>query len=301
MPVDRAADRVRLRRFTFAAIITNVGIVFSGGLVRVTGSGLGCPRWPSCDGTDLVPVPGGDHGGWQAALEFGNRLLTFVVLAAAVAVLIEVHRTRPHSRLVHRAAWALPIGVVVQALLGGVTVLTSLTPIMVATHFLVSMVLIALAVVLHEHAGNPKPTGDATAIADVVRRATTVLAIVAAVVLLLGTLVTGSGPHGGDVDAPRLPFDIRLVAIAHADAVWMLLGVTVLLVVATWRHGPAPLRTAIRVLLGIEIAQGMIGYTQYVLGVPPVLVAAHILGAALLWTAVVTVWIRARLGGASAV
>ncbi|MFW5933927.1 MAG: heme A synthase, partial [Actinomycetota bacterium] len=118
--------------------------------------------------------------------------------------------------------------------------------------------------------------------------------LVAAVVLVLGTLVTGSGPHGGDIDAPRLGLDIRLMAIAHADAVWLLVGLTIATAVVAWRAGPPRLRTAVRWLVIAELAQGGIGYLQYWLGIPPELVSLHILGAAGVWLATVATWIRAR-------
>jgi heme a synthase len=283
----------RLRRFALAAIVTNVAIVFTGGLVRVTGSGLGCPTWPTCDGQNLVPRPGGEHAGWQTAIEFGNRLLTFVVLAAAVAVFLQVRRTRPHTATVERLAWALPLGVVAQALMGGITVLTGLSPLTVAAHFLLSMVLIAVAVMIHERVR--VVTADALpAASSGIRVATTALLVVAAVVLVLGTLVTGAGPHAGDASTPRLGLDIRLLAIAHADAVWALVGLTIALVAVTWRSGSPRLRFAVRALLAIEIVQGTIGYVQYATGIPEPLVAAHILGAALMWTTAVAVWVRAR-------
>ncbi len=295
--VERAADdagRQRLRRFALAAVITNIGIVFSGGLVRVTGSGLGCPTWPTCDGNNLVPLPGGEHSGIQTAIEFGNRLLSFVVLASVVAVFVQVRRTRPHPAAIERLAWVLPIGVLAQVVLGGITVLTRLSPLTVAGHFLLSMVLIAAAVALY-HRVQPAPTGaDAEPVGAGLRWATMALAVVAAVVLVLGTLVTGAGPHAGDPDVGRLGLDIRIMAIAHADAVWALVGLTIALVAVTWRSGPPRLRTALRVLLGLQLVQGAVGYTQYALGIPAALVAVHILGAALMWATVTTVWVWAR-------
>ena len=283
--------RRRLRRFTLTALVTNVLIVFSGGLVRVTGSGLGCPTWPRCDEESFGPRPGGDHAGWQTAIEFGNRLLTFVVLAAAVAVVWELRRQRTeHPRALARLAWLLPLGVLVQAVMGGITVLLGLTPWTVAAHFLLSMGLIAVAVVVHDWAAGPRngPTPGAG-----LRLATTVLLVVGFVVLVLGTLVTGAGPHAGDPSTPRLGIDIRLLALAHADAVWLFVGLTAALVAVTWR-GPARLRVAVRALLGLQLAQGTIGYVQYATGIPEALVAVHILGAALVWTATVTTWVRSR-------
>jgi heme a synthase len=288
-----AREQRRLRRFALAALVTNVAIVFTGGVVRVTGSGLGCPDWPRCDGANLTPTLGAEGQGWHELIEFGNRLLTFVVLAAAVAVFLQVRRTRPHPPLVEAMAWALPLGVLAQALLGGITVLTGLSPYTVAAHFLLSMALIAAAVVLYERVKQPAPVGTDPP-GRGLQLATTALLVVGAVVLVLGTIVTGAGPHGGDVTAPRFGVDIRTMAIAHADAVWALVGLTVALVAVTWRSGPPSLRRAIRILFVIELAQGALGYTQYALGIPAWLVAGHILGAALMWTAAVTVWIRAR-------
>lgn len=284
-------DQRRLRRVTAAALATNVLIVFSGGLVRVTGSGLGCPTWPRCDQDSFVPTPGGAHAGWQTAIEFGNRLLTFVVLAAAVAVVWELRRHREaHPRALHRLAWLLPLGVLAQAAVGGTTVLLGLTPVTVAVHFLLSMALVAVAVVVFEWVRRPP---DAHVPGASVRSATTLLAVVGAVVLVLGTVVTGAGPHAGDPDTPRLVADIRLVALAHADAVWVFVGLTAALVAVT-RHGPARVRTAARALLGLQLLQGGIGYTQYATGIPEALVAVHILGATLVWAATVLAWARAR-------
>jgi heme a synthase len=302
-PSSSRPGRDRLVPLALAAIATNVLIVFTGGLVRVTGSGLGCPTWPTCDGETIVPRPGGEHATWQTAVEFGNRLLTFLVLAVAVAVVIEVRRRRRElpARLRY-LAWALPAGVLAQALLGGVTVLTGLSPLVVAAHFLLSMVLIAIAVALwqraREHAGMVAPVPAGTPVHQVLaaglRWATTALAVVAGAVLVLGTLVTAAGPHAGDPGTERLGLDIRIMAIAHADAVWLLVGLTVALVAVTWRHGPPELRTAARALLLLEVLQGTLGYTQYALGIPAALVAAHILGAALVWATAVAVWVRAR-------
>jgi heme a synthase len=288
-PVETPELR-RLRRFALAAIVTNVGIVITGGTVRITGSGLGCPTWPSCDGDSFVPRPGGEHNSWQMAIEFGNRLLTFVVLAAVVGLIWQLYRTRPHPPVLMRTAWILPIGVVGQALLGGIVVLTGLSPFTVAAHFLLSMVLIFTAVVVHEMVR----TGATRAVPPAaIRHLTTAVAAAAFVVLVLGTVTTAAGPHGGDPSAARLDLDIRLAALAHADAVWLLLGLTLALVVLTWR-GPARVRAAARALLGFEILQGVIGYTQYALGVPEALVVLHVVGATLVWASASAAWIRAR-------
>ncbi|HSK23917.1 MAG TPA: COX15/CtaA family protein [Egicoccus sp.] len=288
-----AGSQTLLRRFALAALLTNIGIVVTGGLVRVTGSGLGCPTWPTCDGETVVPRPGSGHATWQTAVEFGNRLLTFVVLAAVVGAFVQVRRTRPHTRAVERLALALPLGVVLQAVVGGITVRMQLSPLTVAVHFLLSMVLIALAAMLYERVRG-EDRGGGLAVPAGVRHATTALLAVAAAVLVLGTVVTGAGPHAGDPGTPRLGVDIRFAAIAHADAVWLLVGLTVALVAVTWRPGPPSLRATLRWLLALEVAQGVIGYTQYALGIPEALVAIHILGSTLVWTLAVLAWVRAR-------
>lgn len=290
-PLGPLGER-RLRRAALAAIIANVAIVFTGGLVRVTGSGLGCPDWPTCDGASIAPTLATDGPGWHELIEFGNRLLSFPVLATAVIVFVLVRRSAAQHRSVVAMSWVLLLGVLFQIVLGGITVLTGLSPYTVAGHFLASMVLIAAAVILHERVR--PPAGDAQLPGRGMQYATTALMVVGAVVLVLGTVVTGAGPHGGDVAAPRFGVDIRLMAIAHADAVWAVVGLTIALVAITWRSGPPRLRTALRALLVIQLLQGALGYTQYALGIPAALVAGHILGAALFWTATSAVWARAR-------
>lgn len=279
-----------LRRATVAALATNIGIVITGGVVRVSGSGLGCPTWPQCEPGSLVPTAASEHTTWQTAIEFGNRLLTFVVLAAVVMVVWELRKhasSRPHLR---RFAWLLPIGVVTQAIVGGITVLTGLHPATVATHFLLSIGLIAVATIVYREAitGHKiKPASRA------VQHMTTAVMAVTSVVLLLGTVVTGAGPHGGDPAAARFPVNIRLAAIAHADAVWMLLGLTVALIVVT-RNADAVLKRSVVVLFAIQLAQGGIGYLQYWLGIPATIVSFHIAGAAILWAFTVNVFWLAR-------
>ncbi len=291
-PSDRS-----LRWAAMAAVVTNVLIVFTGGVVRVSGSGLGCADWPTCDGRNITPLAGGGgHAAWQGYVEFGNRLLSVPVLLAVLLVWWFVRRTGPHPPLVRRLALVLPLGVLTQIVLGGVTVLTGLSPYTVAGHFLVSMLLIAAAAGVYELVrlpdGEPAPGRG-------LQHATTVIVVVALAVLVLGTLVTGSGPHGGDLGAPRLGFDVRLMAIAHADAVWLLVGVTAASVAVTWNQPPSRFRGTLRLLLVIQLGQGALGYLQYVLGVPPTLVSLHIVGATAMWLTAVLAWTRARARGGS--
>ena len=288
----RRPSREALRGAALAALIANMVIVFTGGIVRVTGSGLGCTDWPTCDGTNITPIAGGGgHEVWQGYVEFGNRLLSAPVLLTAVLVWWFVRRTGPHPPVVRRLALLLPLGVIGQVVLGGVTVLTGLSPYTVAGHFLASMVLIAAAAGVYELVRAPDgvpPAGRG------VQRAMSAVLVVAMVVLVLGTVVTGTGPHGGDVNAPRFPLDLRVMAIAHADAVWLLLGLTGATVAVTWRSGPARFRRTVRLLFIVQLAQGGLGYLQYWLGVPPTLVSFHIMGATIMWAIAVLAWARAR-------
>jgi cytochrome c oxidase assembly protein subunit 15 len=265
-------------RLLWFNLIVEVGIVVTGGLVRLTGSGLGCPTWPQCVPGSYTPVVEQAEG-YHKYIEFGNRTLTGVVGIAALAVLIGVWR-RLRLRLL---AVLLLIGVVVQAGLGGITVLTGLHPTTVAAHFLVSMVLIAISVLLL--LGAKEGDGDPQLLVPVpVVRLAQLLTAVGAVVLALGTVVTGSGPHSGDADQPaRFALDPRTISWLHADMVLLFVGLLVgLLVALTLVKAPAVTQRRARWVLGVTLAQGLIGYTQYATGLPEVLVLGHMLGASLL-------------------
>ena len=257
--------------------------MLTGGVVRITGSGLGCEEWPTCDGTSVVPRPGAEAG-WHQFVEFGNRTLTFVVLATAVWAVWAVRRDAPDRPDLRGLAWGLVGGVLAQAVLGGITVLTDLNPLVVAGHFLLSMVLIAVAVVLFDRASSPAPAEPLPALRWLAR----VLVPVAGVVLVLGTLVTATGPHAGDPGTPRLGLDIRTMAVAHADAVWALVALTVAVLVVARALGATRTARAATVLLVVEVAQGGVGYLQYALGIPASLVSLHLLGACLVWVGAVS-------------
>ena len=293
--VTPSPRRSRLARATRPVLLANlvcqVGIILTGGLVRLTGSGLGCPTWPECVPGSYTPVVTQPQG-FHKYIEFGNRTLTGVIglaaLAAFVVVLADVlRRRRPGARLERGllALAAVPfLGVVAQAVLGGITVLTGLSPETVAAHYLLSSVLVvastALLLVLH-HPTPPVARREVHWIAWAV-------AVVCGVVLVLGTVVTGSGPHSGDADTPnRFGFDPRTVSWLHADAVWLFVGLVVALLLAMRLVGATP--TAYRRgvwLLGVTVAQGAIGYVQYFTGLPISLVSLHMLGSALLTVAV---------------
>jgi cytochrome c oxidase assembly protein subunit 15 len=266
-------------RVALVNAVANGVIVVTGGAVRLTGSGLGCPTWPRCTDDSLVPTRElAGHG----LIEFGNRTLTFVLTVAVIATLVAVWRS-PRRDLRPLAVLSF-LGIPVQAVLGGITVLTGLNPWTVAGHFLLSSVLVAVATVLWLRSREPG-VGQ-----HVVRRPipllVTGIAVVTGAVLVVGTVVTGSGPHSGDPAAGRTGFDPELVSQLHADVVFLLIGLTVALLVALYAtDSPGRVRRAARDLLVVELAQGVIGYVQYFTHLPVVLVLLHMLGAVLITVA----------------
>jgi cytochrome c oxidase assembly protein subunit 15 len=263
-------------RVALVNAIANGVIVVTGGAVRLTGSGLGCPTWPRCTGSSIVPTPElAGHG----VIEFTNRLLTFVLTAAAIATVVVV--VRSVRRDLRRLALISFLGIPAQALLGGVTVLTGLNPWTVAAHFLLSMVLVAIAITLWLRSREPgvgQPLLQRPFVLLVAG-----IAVVTAVVLFIGTVVTGSGPHSGDPKAGRTGFDPELVSQLHADVVFLLVGLTVAMLVALYATGsPDRVRRAARDLLVVELAQGVVGYVQYFTNLPIVLVLVHMAGAVLI-------------------
>jgi cytochrome c oxidase assembly protein subunit 15 len=273
---------MKLRRFLYGALLTlQAGLVLTGGAVRITGSGLGCPTWPECTPGSYTPVPHQAEGQLHAWIEFGNRLLTFALIAVALAVLINVlYRGRRDLRSL---ALGQVLGILGQGILGGITVLTDLHPLPVAGHLLLSIILIAGAASLYsrrEYSARPRTDLD-----KLTNRVSVLHIGLTFVVIILGTVVTGSGPHAGDEKAQRFGFDIRTVSWLHADAVIALLGLTAAYYILV-RNDPKLLRR-VQVFLVVALAQGAIGYIQYFTGIPEILVAAHLLGATLVW---ITAW-----------
>lgn len=256
-------------------LAVNILIVVTGGVVRLTASGLGCPTWPRCTDESFVP-----HGelGLHGAIEFGNRLVTFLLAAVAIATFVAARRYGRRSLV--RPAFVIGLGVPAQALIGGVTVLTDLNPWVVAFHLLVSMAMIQVAVVLLRRLRE----GDGPALPTVPSAVTWLVRttfVVGWAVLYLGTVVTGSGPHAGDLDAVRNGLDPAALSQLHTDAVFLLLGLTVGSLFAL-KAVAAPERAvrAAWVLLALELAQGLIGFVQYFTGLPVLLVGLHLLGSA---------------------
>ncbi|HET7734376.1 MAG TPA: COX15/CtaA family protein [Nocardioidaceae bacterium] len=276
MGVTRPAWAERwMRTLAWASLVANVAIVVSGGVVRLTGSGLGCPTWPRCTEESFTP-----HGelGIHGAIEFGNRMVTFLIAAVAIATFVAAWRYGRQS--LTRIAIVLALGVPAQAVIGGISVKTELNPWVVALHLLVSMAMIGVAVLLlrrlDEGDGRPVAT-----VPDAIGWIVRACFVTGWVVLYVGTVVTGSGPHAGDENAPRNGLDPLSMSQLHTDFVMVLLGLTIALVLAlrAVEAPPIAFRAAVALLV-VELAQGAVGFTQYFLDLPVALVALHLLGAA---------------------
>ncbi len=271
------------RLITATALVALVAIVVSGAAVRLTGSGMGCPTWPSCEDGSLVPRGATGVHGW---VEFVNRTFTGAVSVAVALAVLGSRRLQQRRRDLTLLSWGLVAGVFAQALLGGLVVLVEVAPIAVAGHYLLSAVLVANAVVLHHRAALPEH-GRRSAATPALLRLSNVLVATGAAVLVTGTLVTGSGPHGGDEAADRLPFAVRSVVPFHSAAAWALLVVAMVLLYRADRGDVAPeVLGRGRLLIAAIGLQGTIGYIQYFADVPEGLVGIHVLGSALVWVAV---------------
>jgi cytochrome c oxidase assembly protein subunit 15 len=259
-------------------LFLQAALVVTGGAVRLTGSGLGCPTWPECTPGSYTPVPHQAEPQLNVWIEFGNRLLTFVLVIASVAVIIAVLKSKRKD--LRGLAIGQFLGIFGQGILGGITVLTDLNPIPVAGHLLLSIILIAGATSLYSRRYLPAVFIEAESLTSKISKAHIAISFL---VIVLGTIVTGSGPHAGDAQAKRFGFDIRTVAWMHADVVIFLLGLTLAFYVA--QGTSAKTKKTIKTFTVIALAQGAIGYVQYFTGIPEVLVAAHLLGATLVWIA----------------
>ncbi|MER3452979.1 MAG: cytochrome oxidase assembly protein [Acidimicrobiia bacterium] len=295
--VDGPYDRCRMRfcrigprtyrRVTLAAALSLAAITVTGGAVRLTGSGLGCPNWPTCEeGRIVAPLE------YHAMVEFVNRMVTGAVSAAViVAVAGSLLRTPRRADLV-RLSLGLVAGMVGQIVLGGLVVLFHLSPLLVMGHFVVSMLLVWCAVVLHHRAGIPDGAAAAPVLDSSLMPLRRLVPAACSLVLLLGTVVTGSGPHPGSHDGQvveRLPFAIRDVARLHAGAVWLFLALVVTAAVLLVRaRAPRHLLRRAELLAAAIVAQGTLGYVQYFAGVPALLVGFHIAGAVAVWWAALT-------------
>jgi len=265
-------------------LFAQAAIVVTGGAVRLTGSGLGCPTWPECTPGSYTPKPYQVEEQVKVWIEFGNRLLTFVLVIAAIIVVLSV--LAAGRKDLRGLALGQILGIVGQGVLGGITVLTGLHPATVGAHFLLSIVLIAGATSLRaqRHAPSVKIQSE-----PLVKKIATAHIITTFIVLVLGTIVTGSGPHAGDATAPRFSFDLRTVAWLHADVVIALLGITFGLFVV---HGTSvETKKRLKIFLAIALSQGLVGYVQWFTDLPEILVGFHLAGSTLVWIASWRIWL----------
>ncbi|WP_195210399.1 COX15/CtaA family protein [Actinomarinicola tropica] len=291
-PAERTVSPATFRRITLAVLVTQVVIVLTGAAVRLTGSGLGCSNWPNCTEERLVaPME------YNALIEFVNRLVSFPVLAAVLVALWAARRRTPYRSDLFTLSAVILGGVVAQVLIGAVVVWLHLLPSTVIVHFLISMVLIGTSVALHHRAradldADGRPGGGRRAwVASRSHGLANLLVVGAGAVLVTGTLVTGSGPHGGDEEAERLGLFLPTITRVHAVTVWIFLAVLVVTLLVLRREGaPRTVLQAGTTILAVGVAQGSIGYLQYWNGVPELLVFLHIIGAMAVWGT--AVWFR---------
>ena len=290
---------LRVQRFIAAAVVlTQGGIAVTGAIVRVTSSGLGCPTWPQCFPGSFVPVPVAEVPIVHQAVEFGNRMITFLVVLTAIAAVLAVLRAR-RRREVLVYAWLMPASTVLQAVLGGITVLTGLLWWTVAIHLLVSMLMVWLAVQLFVKIGEPDTGVPTLLVPSALRQLTVLSAVALSVVLIAGTMVTGAGPHAGDKSAtapvPRLGLDIVTLVYRHSALVaaylCLLIGLAFGLLAV---RAPRFVTMRVVVLLVAVALQGMVGTVQFFTGVPAALVAVHVAGAAICTAATAALWASMR-------
>lgn len=281
-----------VRRAAMSAVVMTVVIVVTGGAVRLTGSGLGCPTWPKCTDDSLTAT---SAMGFHGAIEFGNRMLTYVLCAAVGWAIIAARSAKPWRRSLTRLGWTQFWVVMGNAVLGGIVVLVGLNPYTVAAHFLLSTALLTIALVTWQRVGEgdeaPRPL-----VGKAVAQLTWLLAVAAGLLIAVGTVVTGAGRHAGDSsDVHRIPIDWKMIAQLHADLAWVVVALTVALwFVLKAVDAPVGPLHRVRDLFVILMAQGVIGYVQYFNDTPEVLVGVHMFGSCLVWIGVVRVLLSLR-------
>ena len=288
-----------LRRLALAGVIANTVIMSTGAAVRLSSSGLGCPDWPRCSAADIVASKNAGQTLLNTWIEFGNRLLNFPLVVVTVLVFVAAWRFRPDGTRRRGLVWlaaAQPLGVVAQAVIGGILVLAKLNPVLVSVHFLVSAAVVAAAVVLHMRCAD---TGtDGPPVRRDLQLISAALVGVTCAMLAAGTVVTGTGPLAGDAGVARYKLPLEGVTQLHADIGWLLAGLSVALVLGLRLSGAPP--HAVRagwIMLAALGSQGVIGYVQYFTHLPAGLVWVHVTGSVLVWIAVLRLFFAVRARG----
>jgi cytochrome c oxidase assembly protein subunit 15 len=279
----------RIRFFAWASFIAQTTIIATGGAVRLTGSGLGCPTWPTCTPDSLIPT---EELGYHSLIEFGNRMMTGVVGILALVLFLLVWRIRAERRDLFTLSVIVGAGVVAQAIVGGVTVWTGLNPFIVGFHYVSSLVLVCVSAVFL--ARMDQPTGRRElAVPGWYAALTHTTSAVLLVSIVFGILTTGSGPHSGDAAAGRNGFDSEVLEHIHAWPGYALLVLTLALVIAAWRMQLPTLSWSIALLVA-ELVQVAVGLYQARNGLPPVAVGVHMVLAALTAAAMTIVVLRLK-------
>ena len=281
--MDLLTGRRSLRRWAVANLIANMVIVWTGALVRLTKSGLGCSTWPECDAGSYVPQPEAE---WHAFIEFGNRTLTFVLIIIALGTAITAFRT-VRERRIRVLTIVIGLGIGFQGVIGGITVLTELNPWVVGLHMVLSVGLIVACVTVVHDAFELRPVG----VSRRLRLATQAVFWLSLAMMYLGTVVTGAGPHSGDGAAQRNGFDLSEVARLHSVTMWITLAITLWLAYAA--RGVRRLQRAALLVIGTAVLQAIIGYTQYFNHLPMGVVFAHMIGTTLYTVAISHLWLSA--------
>jgi len=273
-------------------------IIITGSLVRLTDSGLGCADWPQCSSTKFVDVSTG-----HAAIEQINRLFTGIVSAAVIAAVLGSIFVTPRRKSLIWLSSGLVVGVLAQVILGAVVVLTGLNPWSNIAHFLVSLALVTTAVFLVEHAGATN-VDEASAVSDqtaptrpMTKRFADLILGLCGLAIILGTLVTGAGPHAGDENAIRLNFDLRSITRIHSATVLLCIAATLIFIAQIRRNSREWMRmkAKLELFLFVAVAQGGVGYLQYFSGVPAQMVAIHVAFSVAVWISVLRLWIKSRV------
>jgi cytochrome c oxidase assembly protein subunit 15 len=287
--LPQSVDR-RVRVMAWTTFVVQVVIVVTGGAVRLTASGLGCPEWPTCDGSSIVTTPEmGIHG----VIEFANRLLTFVLVIVAIAAFVSIWRIRRTRRDLFWLTLLVGLGIPAQAVIGGISVWTKLNPYVVGLHFVVSIALVVLSTlfVLRVRVKEPKP---ALLVVPIIAVTAWLVGLAQLVTIFLGILTTGSGPHAGDAQAPRNGLSSYVLQHLHSYPAYAALGLTVLLILLAHLGHLNAVRNSAVLLLAVNAAQVAVGLLQSRTGLPPLLVGTHMLLACLVAAGVTVVLYRIR-------
>ncbi len=279
----------RVRVFAWLSLISEITIVGTGGAVRLTGSGLGCPTWPACVAGSLVPT---EEMGLHGVIEFANRLMTGLIGIIALVMVVLLLRLRKQRRDLFVPAVVLLVGVLAQAVVGGITVLTGLNPLIVGAHFVISLLMVAVAALLVHRVY--APVGRRVRVVPAwFAGITHLMSLAVAVTIAVGVLTTASGPHSGDLEAARTGFNVEMLEHLHAWPAYVMLALSLVLMVAALR-GRMPIRTWLAALLGVQFLQIVVGLIQANSGLPPFLVGTHMVLACVLAAILTTVILRLK-------